>query len=282
MAAALEKGDECWVPEPTVDGFIRAKVVSAQGESVTVQGSSGQATHKVVDVHPVNPSNQSGCKDNTELMYLREPHMLYNLRERYAVDSVYTYTAHILIACNPFKRLQIYSTDKMIAYAGKSSAVVVFELRVNVVVVCSSLSLSAMEQQLQALSQASPLVSWSHMSSLSLTAPIGQWHTTAFRRRDEGIRTWRYPSPCPANRISYHVGCHHIRPVNTTMQAVIISGESGSGKTETAKIVMSFLTWSGVAAAGISIYLRLRVYATRIAPEVETNCESMARGSRRR
>lgn len=119
MAVVVEIGDECWVPEPRAEGFIRAKVLSVEESSVTVSLSGGQATHKVGDVYPVNPSNQSGCKDNTELMYLREPHMLCNLRERYAVDSVYTYTAHILIACNPFKKLQIYSTEKMIAYAGR-------------------------------------------------------------------------------------------------------------------------------------------------------------------
>ena len=45
--------------------------------------------------------------------------MLENLRARYKRDAVYTYTAHILIACNPFKQLGIYAEDRMAAYAGK-------------------------------------------------------------------------------------------------------------------------------------------------------------------
>ena len=53
------------------------------------------------------------------LRFLREPHMLDNLRARYARDAVYTYTAHILIACNPFKRLSIYGEERMAQYQGK-------------------------------------------------------------------------------------------------------------------------------------------------------------------
>ena len=174
MATVLSVGDPCWVPEPVDAGFIRCTVDTIADGSLLVQDPSGRQ-HEVAesDAHPVNPDNQAGCKDNTELMYLREPHMLHNLRQRYGRDAVYTYTAHILIACNPFKKLPIYDEKRMGEYAGKS---------------------------------------------LGLMEP----HVFAVADR--------------AYRSMAHYG---------SSQAVIISGESGSGKTETAKIVMSFLAWAG-------------------------------------
>ena len=104
--------------------------------------------------------------------------MLHNLRVRYAKDAIYTLTAHILIACNPFKPLKIYRQEHMAHYSGKS---------------------------------------------LGLIEP----HVFAMADR--------------AYRSMTHYG---------QSQAVIISGESGSGKTETAKIVMSYLTWSGGGEKG--------------------------------
>ena len=102
--------------------------------------------------------------------------MLENLRARFKRDGVYTYTAHILIACNPFKRLPIYSEERMASYQGKS---------------------------------------------------LGVMEPHVFAVADRAYRSMR------------HYGMS---------QAVLISGESGSGKTETAKIVMSFLAWAGQAS----------------------------------
>ena len=82
------------------------------------QGRDGEL--KPDELYPVNPASQDGSRDNTELMYLQEPHMLHNLAHRYARDAIYTYTAHILIACNPFKRLPLYGEKQMRAYQGKS------------------------------------------------------------------------------------------------------------------------------------------------------------------
>ena len=45
----------------------------------------------------------------TTLAYLNEPGVLCNLRARYELDLIYTYTGSILIAVNPFARLsQLY------------------------------------------------------------------------------------------------------------------------------------------------------------------------------
>ena len=130
------------------------------------------------DAHPCNPDSQNGCKDNTELMFLREPHMLHNLRQRFAKDAIYTYTASILIACNPFKRLPLYGEKQMRAYQGKS---------------------------------------------------LGMMEPHVYAVADRAYRSMSH----------YKMS-----------QAVIISGESGSGKTETAKIVMAFLTWAGGSQKG--------------------------------
>ena len=46
------------------------------------------------------------CKvpDNTELMYLHDPSLLRNIEQRYLRGEIYTYTAFILIAVNPYQR----------------------------------------------------------------------------------------------------------------------------------------------------------------------------------
>ena len=41
---------------------------------------------------PVNPANLNGVGDNTQLMHLHEPSLLFNLRYRYGKDLIYTYT----------------------------------------------------------------------------------------------------------------------------------------------------------------------------------------------
>ena len=60
-------------------------------------------------------------QDMTTLSYLNEPGVLWNLKCRYMLDAIYTYTGSILIAVNPFARLpQLYGAHMMEAYRGRA------------------------------------------------------------------------------------------------------------------------------------------------------------------
>jgi len=62
------------------------------------------------DLHP-HP------QDMTALSYLHEPGVLWNLRQRFSFDEIYTYTGSILMAVNPFAPLpHIYGTHMMDQY----------------------------------------------------------------------------------------------------------------------------------------------------------------------
>jgi myosin-5 len=53
----------------------------------------------------------------TALSFLHEPGVLYNLKQRFAFDEIYTYTGSILIAVNPFAPLpHLYGTHMMDQY----------------------------------------------------------------------------------------------------------------------------------------------------------------------
>ena len=41
------------------------------------------------DSHPMNPSKFEGVEDMSELGYLNEPAVLYNLKQRYEKDLIY-------------------------------------------------------------------------------------------------------------------------------------------------------------------------------------------------
>ena len=121
----------------------------------------------------MNPDSQDGVQDNTELMFLNEPSLMHNLASRYARDEIYTYTAYILIAINPYKNLPIYDQELMFSYKGKS---------------------------------------------------IGVKPPHVFAIADHAYRSMK---------------------IEKTGQSVIISGESGAGKTETSKVVMRYLAIVG-------------------------------------
>ena len=53
-------------------------------------------------------------------MFLNEGTLLHNLRRRYMQDKIYTFTANILLALNPYHSLPIYTEEIIRSYEGKS------------------------------------------------------------------------------------------------------------------------------------------------------------------
>eukprot|EP00927_Polykrikos_kofoidii_P010106 TRINITY_DN14280_c0_g1_i4.p1 TRINITY_DN14280_c0_g1~~TRINITY_DN14280_c0_g1_i4.p1 ORF type:complete len:1337 (+),score=240.95 TRINITY_DN14280_c0_g1_i4:2-4012(+) len=118
------------------------------------------------------------CDDNTSLVHLDDANILDNLSRRFERDKIYTYTANVLHAVNPYKELaDLYSPARMWEYRNRPAG--------------------------------------------DLLPPH------AFEIADKAFRQLMATGRC---------------------QALVISGESGAGKTETAKLTMRYLaSVSGMA-----------------------------------
>lgn len=67
-----------------------------------------------------NPPILEATEDLTSLSYLNEPAVLHAIRMRYGQLNIYTYSGIVLIATNPFQRVDsLYTTDMLQAYSGK-------------------------------------------------------------------------------------------------------------------------------------------------------------------
>ncbi|KAI5424027.1 hypothetical protein KIW84_030299 [Lathyrus oleraceus] len=119
-----------------------------------------------------------GVDDMTKLSYLHEPGVLENLKIRYELNEIYTYTGNILIAINPFQKLpHLYDAHMMQQYKG---------------------------------------------------APFGELSPHVFAIADVAYRAM----------------------INEKKSnSILVSGESGAGKTETTKMLMQYLAFLGGRAA---------------------------------
>lgn len=102
------KGDSFEI-EVTLDiGGKKLYTVSARDENdskyLKLRNVQGQAT--VIE--------GANVADLTSLTHLHEPAILFSLKERYAKNTIYTYTGPILLAVNPFQKVDLY-TDKLLA-----------------------------------------------------------------------------------------------------------------------------------------------------------------------
>ncbi|XP_071689414.1 myosin-6-like isoform X2 [Rutidosis leptorrhynchoides] len=119
-AVSLGVGSLVWVEDPD-DAWIDGEVIGVTGDDIKVASTSGRTVvAKSSNVYPKDAeAPPCGVDDMTKLAYLHEPGVLANLRSRYDINEIYTYTGSILIAVNPFTRLpHLYDSHMMAQYKG--------------------------------------------------------------------------------------------------------------------------------------------------------------------
>ncbi|KQK01634.1 protein OPAQUE1 [Brachypodium distachyon] len=174
---SYRRGSKVWVEEKG-EGWVEAEVVEVKDRAVLVLTSQRKKITVLPEkLLPRNTDEDLGgghVDDMTKLTYLNEPGVLYNLKRRYALNEIYTYTGSILIAVNPFTRLpHLYNEYMMEQYKG---------------------------------------------------VRLGELSPHVFAVADASYRAM----------------------VNDSRsQSILVSGESGAGKTETTKLIMQYLTYVG-------------------------------------
>ncbi|XP_047960777.1 myosin-11-like [Salvia hispanica] len=168
-------GSHVWAEDPAV-AWIDGQVTKINGQEAVIQRSDGkEVVAKLSKLYPKDTeAPPAGVDDMTKLSYLHEPGVLANLRKRYELNEIYTYTGNILIAINPFQKLaHLYNSHMMQQYKG---------------------------------------------------APLGDLSPHVFAIADVAYRAM----------------------INEgKSNSILVSGESGAGKTETTKMLMRYLAYLG-------------------------------------
>ncbi|KAK3930628.1 Myosin heavy chain, muscle, partial [Frankliniella fusca] len=100
----------CWVPDEA-DGFVQGEIKGTKGDL--------EKTFKKEQVGQVNPPKYEKCEDMSNLTYLNDASVLYNLKQRYYHKLIYTYSGLFCVAINPYKRFPVYTNRCAKLYRGK-------------------------------------------------------------------------------------------------------------------------------------------------------------------
>jgi len=107
-----------WVPDGE-GGYAEALVESIDGDKVHVKVGWEQKTFKSSQVTQVNPPKMERYDDISNMTYLNEASVLWNLKARYVAKLIYTYSGLFCVVINPYKRYPVYTNRVCSIYMGK-------------------------------------------------------------------------------------------------------------------------------------------------------------------
>jgi len=108
-----------WVPCEK-DSYQLGEITGTKGDLVVVKCSGGEEkTFKKDQLQQVNPPKYEKCEDMSNLTYLNDASVLWNLKARYTNQLIYTYSGLFCVAINPYKRFPIYTKRVISMYIGK-------------------------------------------------------------------------------------------------------------------------------------------------------------------
>jgi len=167
-----------------------------------------------------------GVDDLIGLTHLHEPAILHALRLRYDADIIYTSTGPILIALNPFKKMNIYSEQIMEKYCLQG------EKGTNAG--AASSFTTPFKNRHRMITEEAKTASATSPNKTRLAPHVYQTAVDAYRamiRGMENMELLRNPQQMRQSQ-----GMRHA----PTDQSILVSGESGAGKTVTTKIVLNY------------------------------------------
>ncbi|ROT40891.1 hypothetical protein SODALDRAFT_106970 [Sodiomyces alkalinus F11] len=137
MVQNYDVGTRAWQPDAT-EGWVASEVISktVDGSKVTLvfQLENDETKTLEVSVEAVqngdsslpplmNPTMLEASDDLTNLSHLNEPAVLQAIRLRYLQKEIYTYSGIVLIATNPFAKVDsLYVPGMVQVYAGRQRA----------------------------------------------------------------------------------------------------------------------------------------------------------------
>ncbi|KAK5154648.1 hypothetical protein LTR04_005962 [Oleoguttula sp. CCFEE 6159] len=138
MAHSFEVGTKAWQPDPT-EGWIASEVEqkivdrdqvklvfrleNGESKTITTTIAALQDDNNTTLPPLMNPAMLEASDDLTNLSHLNEPAVLQAIKLRYSQKEIYTYSGIVLIATNPFARVDsLYVPGMVQVYAGKQRA----------------------------------------------------------------------------------------------------------------------------------------------------------------
>jgi myosin heavy chain 6/7 len=107
-----------WVPDGE-GGFDEALIESVDGDKVQVKVGWEPKVFKSEACLQVNPPKMEKFDDVSNMTYLNEAAVLWNLKARYVAKLIYTYSGLFCVVINPYKRYPIYTERACQIYIGK-------------------------------------------------------------------------------------------------------------------------------------------------------------------
>lgn len=95
------------------------EIVNTKGATISVKVKGEEKDYKKEVIQQVNPPKLERCEDMSDLTYLNEASVLWNLKSRYYLNLIYTYSGLFCVAVNPYRRFPIYTDRVVQMYKGK-------------------------------------------------------------------------------------------------------------------------------------------------------------------
>merc|ERR1739848_309322 len=111
-----------WVPK-SEELYVKSELVEVKDGKATCKricdGKEVVLSEETMLDEMVNPAKYDKIEDMANMTYLNEASVLFNLRDRYAVFMIYTYSGLFCVTVNPYKMLPVYGQKMIDCYRGK-------------------------------------------------------------------------------------------------------------------------------------------------------------------